>query len=71
MQWRFWRRGRRDKSEMGDTALPIPQDWRTLPPLPASTVKELLALQQLIGNQAVLRHLAPNTGSANANCTEG
>ncbi len=71
MQWKFWRRGRSDKSETGSSAQPMPQDWRTLPLLPANTVKEVLGLQQLIGNQAVLRLLAPNSGSAKASRTEG
>lgn len=64
MKWRFWRRERARKGDAGPVAQEKEQDFGTQPPLQFSTVKEVLALQQLIGNQAVLRMIAPSRSGA-------
>jgi hypothetical protein len=57
MQWRFWKRG----SKKGKPVLPAAGDPTVehssslLPPLARGSATELLGLQKLIGNQAVLR----------------
>jgi hypothetical protein len=62
MYWRFWRRRTRNQHEADADAQASRPDARSSVPLQHSTVKEVLALQQLIGNQTVLRMLAPDTG---------
>ena len=68
MQWKFWRRGddkKGRKAHVLSTAQPREQDANALPPLLApSTVKEILGLQQLIGNQAVLQILGRDKTAA-------
>jgi hypothetical protein len=50
MQWKFWKWKKNGPGrEDAETAAEIPR-----PPLPVSS-REILGLQQLIGNQAVLR----------------
>jgi hypothetical protein len=62
MQWRFWRRGK--KRDPDDTALER-VEANAGPAWPASAgAKEILGLQQLVGNQAVLRLLAKDTTHA-------
>lgn len=61
MNWRFWRRRRRKERKPDAGAQASRTDARSIVPLQHSTVKEVLALQQLIGNQSVLRMIAPNT----------
>ncbi len=60
MQSKFWRRW--GKKNLGsETRAAQPQDapsFRSL--LSQSSAKEILGLQQLIGNQAVLRILTPD-----------
>jgi hypothetical protein len=73
MQWRFWRGGdhKKDRKE-GTTAVaqPLEHGPGALPPLPqSSTVKEILGLQQLIGNQAVLQILVLRKRNENATRT--
>lgn len=62
MFWKFWRWGRKktaandtQETEAGQSAVPAPaaQVWPS-----ASGVREILALHQLVGNQAVLAMLA-------------
>lgn len=66
MLWKFWNRKTTREKRIGGTAAPSPVrifawpeteelDWA---PLTGGT-KEILGLQQLIGNQAVLRFMAP------------
>lgn len=69
MEWEFWKRRKRPKKPKGPAVQMMPPDWRTVSSLPVSTVREVLGLQQLIGNQAVLRILAPNGGQTNADGT--
>ncbi len=69
MEWRFWKRRWRRKAERASTARITSQE-RGVPRLPVSTVREVLGLQQLLGNQAVLRILAANTGGTSANGSE-
>ena len=65
MQWRFWKRGGKKK----DTDESVPEslcaDANAAPGWPASAgTKEILGLQQLVGNQAVSRMLAKSTKGA-------
>lgn len=73
MEWRFWRRGNGKKSRKADAPAiaPSPQNSNSLFPLPAPSVKEILGLQQLIGNQAVLQLLAANRTGPDPNRTHG
>jgi hypothetical protein len=59
MQWRFWRAsGRKNTDEA-----PPEQSRANAAAWPASAgAKEILGLQQLVGNQAVLRMLMMNPG---------
>ena len=61
MHWRFWRRKTRNQHEADADAQASQADARPSMPLQYSTVKEVLALQQLIGNQTVLRMIAPDS----------
>jgi hypothetical protein len=70
MQWKFWKRGRRKRAEPAP-AVATPSDDAQGPLLPVSTVKEVLGLQQVIGNQAVLRILAGGNRSAEDNRLPG
>ena len=59
MQWRFWRRsGRKDVDETAPEEPRTNADGTTWPA--NACAKEILGLQQLIGNQAVLRMLNRN-----------
>jgi hypothetical protein len=66
MQWRFWRRGK--KRDVDDAALEqLRAEANAGPAWPASAgAKEILGLQQLVGNQAVLRLLAKDSTHAKA-----
>ena len=68
MQWNFWKRRDKENREAdGSSVAQRPEPDSIVPPLPApGTVKELLGLQRLIGNQAVLQILAPNQRDAKA-----
>jgi len=68
MQWKFWRRGDKENRKADTSSVAqSPEPDSIVPPLPApGTVKELLGLQRLIGNQAVLQILAPNQRDAKA-----
>ncbi len=61
MHWRFWRRRSRNEHEAEAGARASHEDARSIVPLQLGTVKEVLALQQLIGNQGLLRMIAPDT----------
>jgi hypothetical protein len=67
MQWRFWRRGGR-KKDADESALEQSRaEANAALAWPASAgAKEILGLQQLVGNQAVLRMLARNSNGTNA-----
>jgi len=63
MQWKFWRRktkkGARETDGLPRTTKP-PADNQGVPVSPlALSVRDVLGLQRLVGNQAVLRILAP------------
>ena len=65
MHWRFWRRGKKKDADHaareGSRADANALAW------PASAgAKEILGLQQLVGNQAVLRLLAKNSNDTHA-----
>jgi hypothetical protein len=64
MQWRFWRRGK--KRDVDDAALEHSSAEATVAlAWPASAgAKEILGLQQLVGNQAVLRLLSKDSTHA-------
>lgn len=55
MQWKFWRRGNRRKPDLPVTAAEPQEPPSRFPLLTASSATELLGLQRLIGNQAVLQ----------------
>jgi hypothetical protein len=56
MQWKFWKRGNKRKPDLPAVAEAGPQKLHSRSPLlTASSVTELLGLQRLIGNQAVLQ----------------
>jgi hypothetical protein len=62
MQWKFWRRKKKRGGEKADGLLTTTSqnDIRGIPVPPlAISVKDVLGLQRLVGNQAVLRILAP------------
>jgi hypothetical protein len=65
MQWRFWRHGGK-KKDADDSALDQSRtDANATLGWPASAgAKEILGLQQLVGNQAVLRMLAKSSNGA-------
>lgn len=63
MQWKFWRRkakkGAPEADGLPQTTKP-PADNQGVPVWPlALSVKDVLGLQRLVGNQAVLRILGP------------
>lgn len=60
MQWKFWKRWRqKNGSSEIETEEPAP-DTTVFPSLlTLGGAKEILALQQTIGNQAVMRIVAP------------
>lgn len=63
MQWKFWRRktkkGAQEADRLSQTAK-LPADNQGVPVSPlALRVRDVLGLQRLVGNQAVLRILAP------------
>ena len=63
MQWRFWRRGK--KKDADDVALERVRADAPASAWPANAgAKEILGLQQLVGNQAVLRLLAKDSTHA-------
>jgi hypothetical protein len=65
MQWRFWRRAK--KNDTDESALEPPRTDANTVSWPASAgAKEILGLQQLVGNQAVLRLLAKNSNGTRA-----
>jgi len=56
MDWRFWKWGKKHTQDWPPIVDAVPQDASSLPPLlTASSATELLALQRVIGNQAVLQ----------------
>jgi len=68
MQWKFWKRkkGKEDSAAKRDAA---PQDANPrFPLLTTSSATELLGLQRLIGNQAVLRMVNPTSPGRTSTC---
>ena len=64
MQWMFTKLGRDRKHDAAPVEHEKDQGYDPLLPLHFGSAKELLALQQLIGNQAVLRMIAPGRSGA-------
>jgi len=66
MQWRFWRRWSNKKDAEESASEQWRADANTMSAWPANAgAKEILGLQQLVGNQAVLRLLSKDPSSAN------
>jgi hypothetical protein len=62
MWWKFWKRGNKRKPDTPAVAETGPQEQHSrFPLLTASSATELLGLQRLIGNQAVLRMVKATT----------
>jgi hypothetical protein len=57
MQWKFWRRWRKDRNREVAAQAQDGSAYSSL--LSQSSPQEILGLQKLIGNQAVLRIVAP------------
>jgi hypothetical protein len=55
MQWKFWKRGSRRKPDLPVAEVEPQEAPSRFPLLTASSATELLGLQRLIGNQAVLQ----------------
>jgi hypothetical protein len=70
MHWKFWKRGDKKKDGNPDqSAVAQPgEDGKASPALQAAaSAKEILGLQKLIGNQAVLQIMGRNANSAKVN----
>jgi hypothetical protein len=67
MEWRFWKWGKKRKHD-SPAAVDVARQQASSPPalLTAGSASELLGLQRLIGNQAVLRMMTRNPQSPGA-----
>jgi hypothetical protein len=63
MQWRFWKRGKKKNADESATE-PLCADAGAFTWPASAGAKEILGLQQLVGNQAVLRLLAKDVNGA-------
>jgi hypothetical protein len=68
LRWRFWTWAGKSKVTEPSKA---PQDQKGAPEWPAAVnAKEILGLQQLIGNQAVLQMLGRGSNSAQVDASD-
>lgn len=58
LRWKFWKRSKHEATEPAMAPVPAPS-LPSAPWFPLTSSKELLGLQRIIGNQAVLQLLAP------------
>ena len=67
MNWRFWRRGGKKKDADEPALEQSRAEVNEAPGWPANAgAREILGLQQLVGNQAVLRLLAKDSNGTHA-----